>query len=142
MYNYWKEIRKTTLTTAVNDEYVDANEVANIKEFGDLTLHNSDIMKDTADSLLRYYKLRKEIKLKYIIEKSKAVTGWLLITSEVNQQHHWLKASLLILWEVSYQQQHAADIRLLLPIMHLLVQSYTREVIICESKSNYSVSDH
>ena len=67
-----KKYKKTTLTTAVNDEYVDANEVSNIKEFGDLTLHNSDIMKDTADSLLRYYKLRKEINLKYIIEKEQS----------------------------------------------------------------------
>lgn len=67
-----KKYEKTTLTTAVNDEYVDANEIANVKEFGDLTLHNSDIMKDTADSLLRYYKLRKEINLKYIIEKEQS----------------------------------------------------------------------
>lgn len=67
-----KKYEKTILTTSVNDEYVDVNEVANIKEFGDLTLHNSDIMKDTADSLLRYYKLRKEINLKYIIEKEQS----------------------------------------------------------------------
>ena len=29
-------------------------------------------MKETADSLLRYYKLRKEINLKYIIEKEQS----------------------------------------------------------------------
>lgn len=79
-----KKYEKTTLTTAVNDEYVDANEVANIKEFGDLTLHNSDIMKDTADSLLRYYKLRKEIKLKYIIEKEQS-GDWVAVNNVKGQ---------------------------------------------------------
>jgi hypothetical protein len=79
-----KKYEKTTLTTAVNDEYVDANEVANIKEFGDLTLHNSDIMKDTADSLLRYYKLMKEIKLKYIIEKEQS-GDWVAVNNVKGQ---------------------------------------------------------
>lgn len=79
-----KKYEKTTLTTAVNDEYVDANEVANIKEFGDLTLHNSDIMKDTADSLLRYYKLKKEIKLKYIIEKEQS-GDWVAVNNVKGQ---------------------------------------------------------
>ena len=59
----------STFATVVNEDYVNANEIANVKEFGDTTLYNADTLKETAEKLLKYYKLRKEISLKYIVEK-------------------------------------------------------------------------
>lgn len=75
-----KKYEKTTLKTAANDEYIEANEIVNNKDFGDLTLHNADILADVANDLLRYYKLRKEIGLKYILEKEQS-GDWVAINN-------------------------------------------------------------
>lgn len=75
-----KKYEKTTLKTAANDEYIEANEIVNNKDFGDLTLHNADILADVTNDLLRYYKLRKEIGLKYILEKEQS-GDWVAINN-------------------------------------------------------------
>jgi len=75
-----KQYNKTTVATTVNEEHIEANEVANIKEFGDLTLHNAEVLMDTASRLLQYYNLRKEISLKYILDKEQS-GDWVAINN-------------------------------------------------------------
>lgn len=64
-----KKYDSSNFTTVAREEYLDSNEVENIKEFGDITLYNADIVYNTAKKLLNYYSLRKSISLKYILEK-------------------------------------------------------------------------
>lgn len=67
-----RKYESSTFATVVNEEYLDSNEIENVKEFGDTTLYNAEVLKETAKKLLKYYKLRKEVSLKYIVEQEKS----------------------------------------------------------------------
>ena len=69
---------KKGFKTVIKDAQIEANETENVKEFGDFTLYNADVLAVTAKKLLDYYKLRKQIKLKYILDKEQ-VGDWVAI---------------------------------------------------------------
>ena len=69
---------KKGFKTVIKDAQIEANETENVKEFGDFTLYNADVLEVTAKNLLDYYKLRKQIKLKYILDKEQ-VGDWVAI---------------------------------------------------------------
>ena len=49
-------------------EMMEPGERENVKEFGSCTLYNADGLADLAESLLKYYILRKLVNMKYILE--------------------------------------------------------------------------
>ena len=59
---------------------IDAGETENIKKISGSTLLNADLLPDIAEELLKYYALRKKVKMKYLLESEHA-GNWVNINS-------------------------------------------------------------
>lgn len=70
-----RKYSKNEFTYQKNVDYIESGETENVKSFGTCTLYNASGLSDLAEWLLNYYKLRKVVKMKYIMQKER-VGNW------------------------------------------------------------------
>ena len=70
-----KKYSANTLRYSHNADRIEPGETENIKKFGTCTLYNPEQLSIIADSLLNYYKLRKKVEIRYLLEGEK-VGNW------------------------------------------------------------------
>lgn len=75
-----KRYASTTFSYQKNVAVIDAGETENIKKISGSTLLNADLLPDIAEELLKYYALRKKVKMKYLLESEHA-GNWVNINS-------------------------------------------------------------
>lgn len=75
-----KRYANSTFSYQKNVEVIDAGETENIKKISGSTLYNADLLPDLAEELLKYYALRKNVRMKYLLE-SEQVGNWVNINS-------------------------------------------------------------
>ncbi len=74
-----REYTETSIKYVKNVSQIDAGESENIKEFSGITLYNMELIADRAESLLKYYLLRKMVSMRYLVNAEK-VGDWVTIT--------------------------------------------------------------
>lgn len=79
-----KKYESSEFSYQKNVDFIASGEVENIKDFGTCTLYNTNGMEDLTESLLKYYGLRKNIEMHYILEDEQ-VGNWCNIR-DVNQR--------------------------------------------------------
>lgn len=70
-----KKYSANTLRYSKNVERMDPGEAENIKKFGTCTLYNPEQLTLVAENLLNYFKLRKKVEIRYLLEGEK-VGNW------------------------------------------------------------------
>lgn len=73
-----KEYLETSVKYVKSVSQIDSGESENIKEFTGITLYNMELIADRAESLLKYYLLRKKVGMRYLVNTEK-VGDWVTI---------------------------------------------------------------
>ena len=83
---------ETNFTVSKSVNAIDGGESENTKDFNGCTLFNAESIEAKIDSLLRYYDLRKNVSIKYLVN-SERVGDWLCITDANNRKNASLMES-------------------------------------------------
>lgn len=75
-----KRYTGTTFSYQKNVDVIDAGETENIKKISASTLYNADLLPEITEDLLKYYALRKSVRMKYLLEEEH-VGNWVNIKS-------------------------------------------------------------
>lgn len=73
-----QQYESSKFTTSQRVSQLDAGESENIKKYTGITLYNAQTVKETMASIMKYLGLRKEVKIKYLIQTEK-VGDWGII---------------------------------------------------------------
>lgn len=74
-----KQYNASSFVLQKNVPLIDANETENVKNFGIITLYNSELLPQIAQNILDYYALRKKITVKFLLDDEFA-GDWCTIT--------------------------------------------------------------